>query len=231
MAKEKSLPYESLRKPKITSEDLKAKGLSTNGKSVRARARRAAMRSERIDAELGLIMKPVEEWDEEELARGLPREKWGVTGYANMRAWLPQAVHEEVISQYQKVVKGKMNEATLPAVRILAHLMEDERVDVKGKPLVPASVKLNAAQFLIEHVVGKPTVRVEADISVKLQGLLAHVMAVPGQQGLVAQGFEGWAASPDDPPPIELSAQDIIQSSHAVEDDDNEDEDEDEDDD
>src|SRR5688572_27057521 len=163
-------------KPVVTGRDLQRQGLSTSKKQARARARRAAQRGTRIDAELDLLYKPVDEWDEEELAKGLPRNLWNKTHTA---AWIPRAVHEQVIERYQTIVKGKTNELALPAVRTLEALIENTEVDRKGRPLVSANVKAQCAQWLIEHVIGKPTQKLEADISVKMQAMLAHVMVVP----------------------------------------------------
>ena len=61
--------------------------------------------------------------------------------------------------------------------------MSSQELDIKGRPMVPASTKLDAAKFLLEHVVGKPTQRVENDVSVKLQSILGVVMANPDNNG------------------------------------------------
>lgn len=163
-------------KPVKTGKELAEKGLSTSKKQARARARRAAARGTRIDAELDLLYKPIDDWDEEELARGLPRNLWNRT---HQIAWLPRAVHEQVMERYQAIVKSKTNEMALPAIRVMNTLLNDDRVDRKGRPLVSANVKAQCAQWLIEHVIGKPTQKLEADISVKMQAMLANVMVVP----------------------------------------------------
>lgn len=163
-------------KPVTTGAELVGKGLSNSKKQARARARRAAARGTRIDAELDLLYKPIDEWDEEELAKGLPRHLWNRT---HQVAWLPRAVHEQVMERYQAIVKSKTHEMALPAINVLNTLINNNEVDRRGRPLVSANVKAQCAQWLIEHVIGKPTQRVEADISVKMQAMLAHVMVVP----------------------------------------------------
>ena len=182
------------RKPATTAEGLKAKGLSDSKKQARARARRAHARQTRIDAEIDLLYKPLDEWDEEELAKGVPRELWGKKK-AGQLAWMPRAVHEQIVDRYQAVVKGQLRELTPAAIRQMVYLLENEEKDRRGKPIVSANVKVTIIQLLLEHVVGKPTQRIEADVSVKMQAMLAHVMVVPsevqGEQMGQMQGFLG----------------------------------------
>lgn len=165
-------------RPAETGEDLAARQLSTSKKQARARARRAAARGRRVDAELDVLYRPIDQWTEEELAKGMPRELWDRKQGA-APAWLPVAVHEQVVERYQVIMKQKASELALPAVRVLQTLLEDDRVDRKGRPIVSANVKAQCAQWAIEHVIGKPTQKVEADLSVKMQAMLAHVMVVP----------------------------------------------------
>lgn len=183
-------------RPAKTGDQLVERGLSTSKKQARARARRAAARGQRIDAELDILYRPIDEWDEEELAKGMPRELWK-RGPGAAPAWLPRAVHEQVVERYQTIMRQKTNELALPAVRTLEALLENDKVDRKGRPIVSANVKAQCAQWLIEHVIGKPTQKVEADVSVRLQALLGHVMVVPSdeQEGQMEQmqGFLGLA--------------------------------------
>lgn len=149
-------------------------------KQIRARARRAG----KIHAaEMEKLYKPIEEWDEEELARGRPRAKDGSFKGASP-AWITREVHEAAMSRFKGIIEGKMRGETVTAMRMLHEILTDERVDEKDRPLVAASTKLDAAKFLIEHAVGKPTQRVETDISVRLQGLLAVATVGPGSMPL-----------------------------------------------
>lgn len=186
------------KNPAKTSQELVAKGLSDSKKQARARARRAHARQQRIDAEIDLMYKPLDEWDEEELAKGVPRELWGRKAAGQLK-WMPRAVHEEIVDRYQVIVKDKMRELSLPAITQLQTLLMNEEVDRRGKPLVSANVKVTIIQLLLEHVVGKPTQRIEADVSVKMQAMLAHVMVVPDQEGgEMTQGFMGLEPPPDE---------------------------------
>ena len=72
-----------------------------------------------------------------------------------------------------------MNKHTVDALQTLQMILQNEEVDNRGRPLVSASVKLDATKFLLEHVVGKPKQHITQDISVKLQGLLGTVMVNP----------------------------------------------------
>jgi len=140
-----------------------------------------------LEKELDELYKPVEEWDAEELARGRPRDRNG--GWSGSTpAYVTRAFHEQIIKRFQVVVREEMNKHTIEALEVMRKVLTDETVDLRGKPLVSPATKLQAATYLLDHVVGKPTQRVEQDISVKLQGLLGTVMVTP--TGELAQGSQ-----------------------------------------
>lgn len=168
-----------------------ADGKLLTPKQIRARARRRMNRADIMsDQEMEyLYRKPVSEWDTEELARGRPRNTDGkFSGPAPK--WINRAVHEEAMERFTAVVKESMNATTVDALGVLTMLLQDDERDDKGKPIVSASTKLDAAKFLIEHVIGKPKQRIESDVSVKLQGILGQVMVNPSQ-ALMAQDLGG----------------------------------------
>lgn len=170
-----------------------ADGKLLTPKQIRARARRRIKRNEVVsDEELDyLYRKPIEEWDLEELAKGRPRNAKGhFKGPAP--SWVSSTVHEEAMTRYTAAVKSDMRSTTVDALTVLKQIITNEDTDEKGKPFVPASTKLDAAKFLLEHVVGKPTQRIESDISVKLQGILGQVMVNPSQ---MAEGGMGYTPS------------------------------------
>jgi hypothetical protein len=73
------------------------------------------------------------------------------------------------MKRFKDVVKSELNSPGSHRARHReAGSSPTDETDDRGKPLVPASTKLQASQMLIEHIVGKPTQRVEQDISVKL---------------------------------------------------------------
>lgn len=160
---------------------------SMSKKQIRARARRHAKISE---AELDKLYKPLDEWDEEELARGRPRAADGTFRGASPN-WITRQMHEEAMARFKGIVEGRMREHTVDALSTMKWILENEDLDEKGKPIIPASTKLDAAKFLLEHVVGKPTQRQEVDISVRLQALLATATV-----GVFADGADALALPP-----------------------------------
>ena len=170
-------------------------------KQIRARARRKMHIGME---ELATLYKPLEEWDHEELARGRPRAKDGSFKGATPK-FIDRAVHEQIVRKFEAVVREEMNGHTVEALKLVGMILEDDERDERGKPVVNASTKLDAAKFLIEHVIGKPKQRVETDISVKLQGLLGTVMVNPNNTAASGfaptQGFieaQSWEPEDDD---------------------------------
>lgn len=141
-------------------------------KQARARARRNA---NKVSAAVEALYKPIEEWDAEELARGKPRSADGSFRGATPK-WISRAVHEEAIRRFKDEASADMRALVPLALTTVEQILTSDEVDEKGKPLVPAGVRLDAAKWTVEHLVGKPTQRTEMDISVKLQGILASVM-------------------------------------------------------
>lgn len=161
-----------------------ADGKLLTPKQIRARARRRLKRNEVLSTqELEyLYQKPVADWDLDELAHGRPKNAKGHFKGPKPQ-WITAAVHEEAMEKYTAAVKSSMRATTVDALTLLRELIANDDVDDKGKPIVSASTKLDAAKFLIEHVVGKPTQRIENDVSVKLQGILGQVMVNPSDVG------------------------------------------------
>lgn len=148
-------------------------------KQIRARARRKMARSDRMsDLEFEALYKPVEEWDLEELARGRPRGADGSFRGPKPK-WISREVHERSMERFKAAIRTEVSAVTVHAHTAILGILQNDEVDEKGKPIVPASTKLDAAKFLIEHAIGKPVQHVENDISVKLQGILGVVMANP----------------------------------------------------
>jgi len=149
--------------------------LQTKRKQLRARARRQMKKG--VLAFEGLY-KPIEEWDSEELARGRPRDKNGnFQGLAP--SYISRELHEEAMSRFREFIRDGMNANTNIAIKTIEEILTSKETDENGKPLVTAATKLEASKYLIDHVLGKPKQRVETDISVRMQGLLATVMVTP----------------------------------------------------
>lgn len=124
--------------------------------------------------------KPLEEWDTEELARGRPRNKDG-TFRGPKPQYVSMAMHEEAVDKFAAVIRTEMNVATVKAVEELQSILNNDEVDYRGKPIISPSVKLDAAKFLVEHIVGKPKQHIEQDVSIKLQAILGTVIVNPGE--------------------------------------------------
>lgn len=148
-------------------------------KQIRAKARR---QNQKIQD----LYKPFEEWDEEELAQGRPRASDG-TFRGPKPAWISRQVHEEAVRVFTEKVQSEMRGIIPTALTTVQMILESTETDKRGRPVVPYGVKLDAAKWVVEHLVGKPTQRVEADISVRLQGMLANVMVTPDQAMVMAQ--------------------------------------------
>lgn len=160
-----------------------AEGKLLTPKQIRARQRRAAKRNKKgtmSEVEFAALYKPIEEWDLEELARGRPRNMEG-----NFRGrkpqWITREVHERSMELFVDLTKSQLGALAPDALDSLRWVISSEEQDERGKPLVPASAKNQAAMFVLEHIVGKPKQHVEQDISIKLQGILGAVMVNPNE--------------------------------------------------
>ena len=171
-----------------------ADGKLLTPRQIRARYRRKANRVNMMSTQEleALYYKPITDWDLEELARGRPRN-----GEGNFRGatpkWINREMHERAMDFYKAAVRSDMNATTVDALTVLKRIINNDEVDEKGKMVVPASTKVDAAKFLIEHVVGKPMQRIESDVSVKLQAILGTVMVNPTEALMdVASGGQGY---------------------------------------
>lgn len=155
-------------------------------KQIRARARRKAAKTSKralrqgimSEQEFEALYKPIEEWDLEELARGRPRGSDG-TFRGRKPGWITREVHEKAMEMFVELTKANMGALTPNALDSLRYVLENDDLDERGKPIVPAAAKNQASMFILEHVVGKPKQQVSQDISVKLQGILGAVMVNP----------------------------------------------------
>lgn len=148
-------------------------------KQERAKARRQAKYREQA---LVNLYKPIEEWDDEELARGRPRAADG-SFRGKAPTWVSRQLHEEAVRRFKDVASSDMRALVPTALKTIEFLLTSDGTDDNGKPLVPPSVRLEAAKWTVEHLVGKPTQRQEIDISVRLQSILGNAMVTPGEDG------------------------------------------------
>lgn len=144
------------------------------------RAKRKLERGDRLtDEEFATVCKPVEEWDIEELAKGYPKNSAGQFPGRPPSQLMRTEMSERVEALFKQHVRMSMRGSTVSALKVIQDILDNSDTDNRGKALVSAGAKLEASKFLIEHLLGKPTQRVEEDISVKLSGILAGVMVSP----------------------------------------------------
>ena len=171
---------EAEESPVEDARPLNSQGRLMTGRQVRSRARRKLQKGKKLDDETfeAWAGKPIDEWDIEELARGRPRDARG--GFRGKPPkYMPRAVHERIAERFKMLVRDQLNQNAVQALGVVSNLITSDDTDEKGKPLVPASVKLDASKWLVEHVIGKPVQPTQTDISVKLQSILGAVMVNP----------------------------------------------------
>jgi hypothetical protein len=151
--------------------------MSMTKKQLRERARRSKDKGYSVDAEI--LYKPIHEWDAEELARGRPRSENGSFN-GQVPKWLTRELHEESLTRFRQMIRDGLQDNTRIAIETIKYIMENDDLDAKGRPVVAASTKLEAAKYLVDHTLGKPKQRIETDISVRMQGMLATAIITPG---------------------------------------------------
>jgi hypothetical protein len=151
-----------------------ARELSSKPAAVAARLRKG---SRNIERDLNMMYeKPVEEWDFEELQRGKPRRSDGSFGRGSRPKWVTPAIINQVRARLKEMTRDDLSQHVGAALSCLKELMDDDSCDDNGRPVTPANVKLQAATYVLDQVIGKPTVQVETRTNTVLEGLLARVM-------------------------------------------------------
>jgi hypothetical protein len=120
--------------------------------------------------------KPVEDWDFEELQRGKPRNSDGSFSRGQRPKWVTPAVINQVRVRLKEMTRDDLSKHVGAALSCLGDLMADETCDDNGRPNTPANVKLQAATYVLDQVIGKPTMMVEARANTALEGMLARIM-------------------------------------------------------
>lgn len=162
--------------------------LSNDPSHIRQRLRRASRRAEetgdrtRLELELKLYQehtgfKPVEDWDLVELAHGRPRGPKG-TFRGPIPKWITADVAREAKKRLYNHAFGELGAHVDLAIRTIANLLVSEEVDDRGKPLVDARTKLAAAQFIVEHVIGKPEKVLTLDVADQARQMIASAIVL-----------------------------------------------------
>lgn len=156
---------------------------SRTSKRPRAARRRLRENTEALEeavlADIALVyQKPVEEWDWEELSHGKPK---GADGkFAGPRpSWITPAIQAEAQKRMRSQTEQELMVHAASAIDVLKDLMTDHEVDDFGKPVVPAAVRLQAATYVLNHVIGMPKARVEVDSHNPLMDLMGGILVNP----------------------------------------------------
>lgn len=148
-------------------------------KSLRARARRKLAKGQSAAGEiLALYGKPIEQWDLEELAHGRPRNETG-TFEGSSPKWLTRQTEDEALKRFKHMMRSEVQSVGVEAIALIRSLMNNNRRDAKGKPIVPPSTKADLAKWAVEHVIGKPTQTQDIKVGIKLEQVLAQSIVMP----------------------------------------------------
>ncbi|MBM0259758.1 hypothetical protein [Micromonospora sp. 4G55] len=102
--------------------------------------------------------KPVSEWDDEELARGRPRNSRGSFSGGPTPKWLTPVVEEERRKRLKQATFDRLMTHSLRAMEVMGELVND--------PETPASVRADIARFIYEQQHGKAKSKVDVDATV-----------------------------------------------------------------
>src|SRR5690349_18056761 len=99
-------------------------------KNARQRARKKVAKAD-ISNEIAILYKPLDEWDDEEVARGRPRGSDG-TFRGRRPQWLTPAIQAERQRRLRQLMVDELGTFAGDALRILHSHMTDDRRDVDG---------------------------------------------------------------------------------------------------
>lgn len=155
---------------------------STKPAATRARLKRANAKMESATEDVGIFYnKPVDEWDYEELQRGRPRSANGK--FTGMKPkWVSGTVLAEAQKRLKSLTKQELHMHANSAIAVIGQLMTDDRRDDNGKPITTSATKLQAATYVLDQIIGRPTAHVEVEASIQLNQMLATVIVNPDGQ-------------------------------------------------
>lgn len=163
--------------------------LSQQPRQARKRLRRVA-RSMAEDVKL-IYEKPISEWDFEELCACRPKDENGKFRMGPPETWLTDIVRGEIYNRLQAVTRQRLGNHTLTAIKTIMAIMRDDSEDSDGRPIVPPGVKLDAAKYLLNQLIGSPSSKVEITGKLDLNHLLARIMVNPDGQDAHPTTVEG----------------------------------------
>jgi hypothetical protein len=135
--------------------------------------------------------KPIEEWDLEELARGMPKNKRGRFS-GKPPTWITPEIMREAKKRLLAHTNALIGEQVDKAMEVIVDLMTDDSVDDRGRPCVDAGTKFKCAQFILEHVKGKATSVIELEASDNTRQMIAAAIVLddgaPQDEPLIIEG-------------------------------------------
>lgn len=153
--------------------------VSTRTRQVRNRLRKQTEKlEEKVQRDIALIYKPVDEWDWEELSKGRPR---GEDGKFSGRppTWITPAIQAEAQRRMRAFTEAELMTHARDAIKVLTDLMKNDEIDDFGKSVVPAAVKYQSATYIVNHVIGLPKARHEISTHNPLEELMGGILVNP----------------------------------------------------
>jgi hypothetical protein len=128
-----------------------------------------------------LYGKPLSEWDFQELQCGRPRNKDGKVSRRGKRpAWISPAMAQEAMRRLATMTSEEVGKYAGDAVATMVDLMKTSRLDL---------VRFQAAQYVLNQIMGMPTVRTESTVDVNVHTFLADIIRNPdGVEHPIIQG-------------------------------------------
>lgn len=152
----------------------KHKDLLMTPSQIRNRLRRRVGRAEE---ELANLMehdpryKPLDQWDYEELCKGVPRNRKGnFQGQAYRPAWLTAPIQEEIRRRLRIKATADLSSHIKAAIEVMTRIMMD--------PDEKSSIRMDAAKFIIEQVLGKATQHMDIAVGDKVKDALASALVL-----------------------------------------------------
>lgn len=165
---------------------------SNRPSAVRTRLKKTNKKFEEAKTDVEIYyQKPIEEWDFEELQRGMPRNKNGQFG-GRPPKWLTPVLMAEAQSRLKTISAQQLGMYAGSAIEVMVDLMNNSRMDM---------VRFNAAKYVLDQIIGLPTQRVETKAQIEFESLLADVMVNPdgSEDGMIIDLDEAeWEEEDDD---------------------------------
>lgn len=115
----------------------------------------------------------IEDLDDEELARGMPRDKGGKFRGRPPLA-IPRELHDRMVAELLKRGNALFREEFISAVKVFAEIAKDTEED--------ANVRLKAAQYVIERIAGKVPDKVEVRATDPWQQIIDDILVLDPEE-------------------------------------------------